>query len=111
MPKQLNLQQHINGYDMVLSLISQKEKLIAKLDPQLYRKQYVREISELQQLRDILLSFSYIIDYPLVRTMVQAVEAVKHDSNLAGVIVHYPFRPTITREDNFSLIDLCTYGK
>jgi predicted lactoylglutathione lyase len=110
MPKQINMPQYINAYDMVLLLISQKEEIIAKTDAKRYKEFFQREVAELQQLRNVLLSLSYIVDYSLVRTMVQAVEAAQQDINLAGVTVRYPFRPVITCDDNFSLIDLCTYA-
>lgn len=111
MSKRVNLQQHINGCDKLRALIAQKEEIIAKIDRQRYEKYYWREVDELTELQNALESLMYIIDYPLLRVIVEAIEGYKLDANIAGVIVHYPFRPNVSKDDLFSLLNLCDYGK
>lgn len=106
----VDVEQHINGCDVLRALISQKKEIVAKIDRKRYEKYFQRELSELNDLQMALESLMYIVDYPLVERLIQALKAAKKDPNVAGVTVRYPFKPFLQSDDHFSLIDLCSYG-
>lgn len=106
----LDIEQHINGCDVLRGLIAQKEEKLKIVDKKRYHRYITKELEEIHHLQSALDQLMYVVDHSLLRIIAENVNHFKESAIADGLLIYYPLKADVTNFSKFASINLCKDG-